>query len=617
MGLNLSNTGDTQIQLGESGNMTNFYITDDYKLRKMYGYKSFWRFTHTRIEEIDGEDVEVEVNDPIDAVYPANFGGVEQLLVASNGMLYSFLKSELEDDWDTSVEPTTIGRIGDGPVSFFTFDKKVYILSGSYQSYDGETLEYVQGYTPLVFVNTPPSGGGVLYDEINMLSPRKHQQFNGDGTSTVYYIAQNYENTGGHSPIIERVLINGELVSEDEYFPSPVQGTVTFDTAPPAGMDNVDIYWSCDDGDRDIIEGMRFGTVFGGDVDSRVFLYGNPEFPNRTYFSGIADDGANVVPSVEYFPATAHVDVGPSNFTLTDLTRQYDRLLATTNRPEAYYLTISTEKLPVTLGDGSQATRYVPAVSTFPLNEAHGNLALGQGQLIDNYPVTIDKSGLSLWKATNVRDEKNMENISQKIDLDLMDLTLSYMKTMDFQTQKQLWFGYDNTFYIYSYSNKTFSRVVIADSLTCYTELGRNVYMGLSDGRIVKWGEEFPTFDGTTIPAHWEMNFEDFDAAYLRKTMRKLWVLLQPQGYSSAEIGYVSNRDESASKKRIEYKTAVFDNVDFRNFSFKVSFNPQPYRLKIKAKKFTNLKITIDSNEETDCTILQLVLNVESFGESK
>lgn len=611
--MNLSDTGDTQIQLGESGNMTNFYITDDYKLRKMYGYKSFYQFKHTEIQN----EEEVEVNDPIDAIYPANFGGTEYLLVASNGTLYSFLKYELEDDWSTQIEPTTIGRIGDGPVSFFTFDKKVYILSGKYHSYDGTTLEEVQGYIPLVFVNTPPSGGGVLYDEINMLSPRKHQQFNGDGTSTVYYIAQNYENTGGHSPIIEKVLINGELVSEDSYTPSPVQGSVTFDTAPPAGMDNVDIYWTCDDGDRHIIENMRFGTVFGGDVDSRVFLYGNPECSNRTYFSGIADDGANVVPSVEYFPATAHVDVGPSNFTLTDLTRQYDRLLATTNRTEAYYLTISTEKLPVTLSDGSQATRYVPAVSTFPLNEAHGNVALGQGQLIDNFPVTIDKTGLSLWKATNVRDEKNMENISQRIDLDLMDLTLSYVKTMDFQTQKQLWFGYDNTFYIYNYFNKTFSRIVIADSLTCYTELGTSAYMGLSDGRIVKWGEEFSTFDGVIIPAHWEMNFDDFDTAYLRKTMRKLWVLLQPQGYSSAEIGYVSNREESSSKKKIEYRTTVFDNVDFRNFSFKVSFNPQPYRLKMKAKKFTNLKITIDNNEESDCTILQLVLNVESFGESK
>ena len=44
LGLNLSSTGDTQIKLGESGNMNNFYITNDNKLRKMYGYKTFYDF---------------------------------------------------------------------------------------------------------------------------------------------------------------------------------------------------------------------------------------------------------------------------------------------------------------------------------------------------------------------------------------------------------------------------------------------------------------------------------------------------------------------------------------------------------------------------------------------
>jgi hypothetical protein len=244
-------------------------------------------------------------------------------------------------------------------------------------------------------------------------------------------------------------------------------------------------------------------------------------------------------------------------------------------------------------------------------------MAPGQGQLIDNYPVTIDKTGLTLWKATNVRDEKNMEDISQRIKSDLNDMNMKAMTTLDFQPENQLWFGYDNRIYIYNYYNKTFSRIRIADSFTCYSNLGNSVYMGLEDGRIVKWGEEFQTFDNTHIVAHWEMNFSDFGAAYLRKTMTRLWVLMQPQAKSSAEIGYVTNRKESTVKKRIEYKIQVLDNVMFDDFSFQVSNNPQPFRLKLKAKKFTNMKITIDNAEETDCTILQLALRVESFGESK
>ena len=599
LGLNISNTGDTQLQLGESGNMENFYITNDLKLRKMYGYRTFWDFEH-----------------PIRATYPANLGGIEYLLVATNNKLYYFLKSQIEDyeNWE-SVTPVEIGTIGTATdVSFFTFDKKVYILSGKYQSWDGTTLEEVEGYTPLVFINTPPAGGGLIYDEINMLSPKKHQTFNGDGTSTVYHLAQNYFTSDVDLTSVDRVIVGTTELQSTDYTVDTHNGTVTFNTAPPQGMDNVDIYWTLDDGDRSIIEGMRYGTVFGGDVDTRVFLYGNHNCPNRTYFSGIE---ATKGPSVEYFPATAHVDIGPSNFELTDLTRQYDRLLATTNRPEAYYLTISTEQLNVTLTDNSTVQRYVPAVSTYPLNEIHGNMAPGQGQLIDNYPVTIDKTGLTLWKATNVRDEKNMEDISQRIKSDLNDMNMKAMTTLDFQPENQLWFGYDNRIYIYNYYNKTFSRIRIADSFTCYSNLGNSVYMGLEDGRIVKWGEEFQTFDNTHIVAHWEMNFSDFGAAYLRKTMTRLWVLMQPQAKSSAEIGYITNRKESTVKKRIEYKIQVLDDVMFDDFSFQVSNNPQPFRLKLKAKKFTNMKITIDNAEETDCTILQLALRVESFGESK
>ena len=581
--------------------MDNFYITNDYKLRKMYGYKSFYDFEN-----------------PIDGMYSTNLGGTEYLLVACDKKLYYFLRSELEDDWENiagegedpvyGVEPTEIGTIGSGPVSFFTFDKKVYILSGKYQSWDGTTLKEVDGYVPLVFINTPPAGGGVVYDEINMLTGKKHQTFNGDGSSKDFYIAQKSVTS------IDKVYVDGvEKTLTTDYTVDTTNGIVSFDVAPQQAMDNVDIYWTLDDGDRDIIEGMRFGTVFGGDIDTRVFLYGNPTYQNRTYYSGLEDG----VPSVEYFPATAQVDIGPSNFALTDLTRQYDRLLATTNRPEAYYLTIGTETLTITLSDASTITRLVPSVSTFPLNEIHGNVAPGQGQLIDNYPVTLDRNALIMWKATNVRDERNMEDISQKIRLDLIRQDLSIYKTLDHQSENQLWFGKNGTIFIYNYFNKTYSRIKPLDDMVEFSDLGNAVYSGTYEGKMMQWGEQYDTYNGKTINAHWEMSFSDFDVAYLRKTMNRLWVLMQPQAKSSADIGFISNRSASQSKKHIEYKIQLLSDVNFADFSFQISTNPQPFRLKLKAKKFTNLKITIDNTEQTDCTILQLVLKVESFGESK
>lgn len=659
LGLNLSDTGDTQIELGESGNMTNFYITDDYKLRKAQGYKNIYDFRSS-----------------IKGMHSTKIGNTEYLLIAAGGKLYYYLKSALEDEYlstpekikrftgdgetttfslgltniesveslyvngvlieetdytmdfvngtftlpeapenDTPITinftkhliPYEIGSINDTDASFFEFGNQVYILSGEYYVWNGVSLQTVEGYIPTVFINTPAgvNGGGTIYEEINMLTPKKKQTFNGDGTTKQFKIAQ-----------VPDSIISVKVNGVDAAYTSS-SDIITITQAPAQGYDNVEICWSKDDGDRDIIKAMRFGTVFGGDVDTRVFLYGHPTYRNRAYYSAIAYENDIAVPSVEYFPATAQVDIGPSNFAVTDLTRQYDRLLATTNKPEAYYLTISTEQLQVTLAGGETATRYVPSVKTLPLNEAHGNVAMGQGQVLMNYPVTFEDSAIVMWKATNVRDEKNAEIISTKIKKDLDKIAISGIKTLDLQEHNQLWVLFDNKVWIYNYINKTYSRLQFPTTMNNMSSLNGRVYMSTSQGSLVKFSENYNTYGEEPIPAYWEMNFADFGVPYLRKTMTRLWISMQPSNWASADVSYISNLSESKITKHIEYKKQWFDKVNFADWHFTASINPQPFRLKLKAKKFTNLKLIIKNNEASTCTILSLVLQVDSFGYSK
>jgi hypothetical protein len=67
-------------------------------------------------------------------------------------------------------------------------------------------------------------------------------------------------------------------------------------------------------------------------------------------------------------------------------------------------------------------------------------------------------------------------------------------------------------------------------------------------------------------------------------------------------------------------KTALksITNIDFENFSFEINYNPQPSRLKLKAKKFTYFKLILSNDSENEVmTILNLTLPALTGGMSK
>ena len=87
--------------------MNNFIITDDYKLRKVEGYKSVYDF-----------------NSQITGTYTFNTGSETYLLIVVDGKLYKIPQTKLDDDstWET-LTPTLIGSVGDYDTTFFSFEK--------------------------------------------------------------------------------------------------------------------------------------------------------------------------------------------------------------------------------------------------------------------------------------------------------------------------------------------------------------------------------------------------------------------------------------------------------------------------------------------------------------
>lgn len=163
----------------------------------------------------------------------------------------------------------------------------LFIKDGlNYLEYDGQTLKDVVGTIPVTFINCRPSGGGVQYQDHNMLSASEQNWFLADGASNDYYL-NDQEVTS-----VDKVWVNEKLKTKDtDYTVDLVKGKVVFKEAPEApataGQDNVKIqYTKNSQSQADIIKKCNLATIF----DDRVFFSGNIDYPNYIYhceFNGI------------------------------------------------------------------------------------------------------------------------------------------------------------------------------------------------------------------------------------------------------------------------------------------------------------------------------------------
>jgi len=573
LGINEDTSGSTQLKLGESPNMLNFRLTENYKMRKREGYTSLF----ATLAAIRG-------------MWYGKVGGSFHFLFAANGNVY-------EHNLVTGVN-TSIGTLTDAKTSFFAFGGKVYMLNGTeYKSWNGTTFADVSGYIPLIATATPPAGGGTPNEGLNLLTGKKRQTFSGNGSATVYQLAETSLTS------VDVVKVGGVVKTvTTDYTVNLTTGAVTFVAAPATGVDNVDIQWTKGTGQRSEVTGHKFAMFYGGQNDTRVFVYGNGT--NRYIYTGLAAG----VPSAEYFPALYYREISSNEFAVTDIVRQYDRQIIYTNGGETWYSYYD----PITDSNGD----VTPDFPTFPLNDTIGNVAPGQSQLIQNNPFSI-QNGVYEWGATNVRDERNAVYKSKRVQPSLDGEDLTQAITVDWETKSEYWLAIDNRVWVYNYRLDAWYKFKTADPIKCFLVIDGEMYIG-TDQTIMKFDTNDRTDDGTAIAATWEMNFYDFETDWLIKYLSKIFVSIQPGSKEKVELSWQTNNATSTQSYVIEYNTIDFGNIDFESFSFLNNLNPQPFRLKIKAKKFVYFKLILSNDSlSANATILSINLLSRTGGESK
>lgn len=586
LGLNENPDGDTKLKMGEAAAMRNFRVTRDGNLQKRPGTRALWT---------------VEEDYPIDAVWSGIISGSPYFMAICNGKLYSIGANgvvQLAGTFSGTVERPHM----------FGFQDELYILTGSeYYRYDGNTLEVVEGYVPIIAVAVTPEGGGELLEQVNKLSKGRRVWISPDGTATTFKLPETYVAVTAIRKTSDNSTVTG-------YTPHPADGTVVFDSAPEAGTSTLEIEYTVANDFRSQVTGMHFSETYNGTQDSRVFLYGDGS--NKALYSDIDHDGQA---RADYFPDQNEVRVGVENTPITGMIRHYSAL--------AVFKTDGTYGIQygnVTLATGD----IIPAFYVSPVNRAIGNEAPGQVQLVLNNPYTLFGQDVYEWRNSSyyssnlTRDERQARRISDRV----------YATIHSFDTQNCICFddNYHQEYYICNPDGRTLVHGYATDAwyyytnfpAKCFAAVQNELYYGADDGKIyhVSNTYNYDQRDGelSTIDCYWESGAMSFGSDYQRKNSAMLWIGIKPEAKASIDVTALTDKEATYATKNVNYSLFDFEHIDFSDFTFSTNDKPQMRRLKIKPKKFVFYKLIFKTNSDnTSVTVTSADIRVRMMGYAK
>lgn len=208
------------------------------------------------------------------------------LLVHSGTKLYKLaggVKSALYDSLNEAASDS------------FVYEGVWYFKDGKhYLQYDGATIKEVEGYVPTTSIARKPSGGGTVYEDVNMLNGRRINSFLADGMSFDFVLDSMNIDTD-FAPIVK---VDDKVVSG--YTVDYAAGKISFIKAPDApktdGQDNVTVeFRKTITKYRDSILGCTLLQVF----DNRVFFSGNKDYPNFVWHCSL--DDPTYVSDLDYY----------------------------------------------------------------------------------------------------------------------------------------------------------------------------------------------------------------------------------------------------------------------------------------------------------------------------
>ncbi|MBS4173471.1 hypothetical protein [Bacillus sp. FJAT-49736] len=585
-GMNLSVT-PTQIDKSQSPDMLNMNIDERGALNKRTGYERVFP----------------------NSLGPGQINGLYEYRKLDGTVLFLLAHGTKLYTQSGNEQPVQIyDGLENAPVDFFTMNGDCYLLDGTnYLVFDGIEVKAVEPYIPTLSISREPAGGGEPYEDFNLLGSGFIDSFSTLGTDTVFQLSL----SGLDATPVEASWNGGvtyDKVEGKDFTVDRALGKVTFTKAPDKGTNNVLIKafktYSFLPGR---IKKCRFHTSFGGSNDTRIFVSGNPEFPNEIWRSGLFDP--------TYFPENGNY-IFPS--AVKGFAKQYDYLVV-----EHEY---GKQMVEFEVGDVEAS------FPSRPINDQVGTIASNSIQLIENNPVSLSKNGVYRLIASNVRDERNVEHISENIDAKLLqEPNLEDAVSIDYN--KKYWLALNGNVYIYDYS---IGEWYIYDNIhaSFFIERNRELYFGSSKEGILyrfkKPTELFPyNDDGHFINAYWKSAKISFGIAERNKLIQKLFATMEPGMHTSCNFYYVNdkvrfprNKDNLPDYSNMHYAKSFYNDkifdaksefinsartewLDYADwnyslFSYNTKEQPMVIAKKVKAKKVDYYQLVIQNTKQDE-----------------
>lgn len=540
-----------------------------------------------------------QIEQPVNGMWYGEINGQKSFIAHGGTKLYKFnmLGYEvIKEDVNNAISSAFFMRSADDT-------GKIYIQTGrEFLEFDGTNVKNVadNAYVPTILISRNPTGGGTLYEAVNLLTGKRIESFLGNDTDKTYQLSANKLDSVDK---IEVLNSNGEKVVTSEYTVNLNTGKITFNSAHKpivAGQDNVFItYTKTVEGYADRINKCTISDLYGLGGSNRVFLSGNPDYKSYDWYSDIFRPN--------YFPDLNYSIVGTSDTAIMGYQKlgKYQVIIKEDNQQDSTVF----QRFGTLNDDGSVTFSVEQGIAGIGAISKHCF-----GMLADE-PLFLSRQGIQAITSNNILAERTIRNRSFFVD--------NYL-TSESNLQNAVaceWNGFyvlcvNGVAYVLDGKNKSYKERSTASydynyecyywtniPARCLLSIAGELYFGTEDGKICKFNTDIDTMskyndDGKPIVASWATKNDDDDLPHLYKSMTKKGCLVTIKPYTRSS-GTIYALKDGAIKQFLRKGTMDildWDDIDFDRFTFNTNDSPQDIFFKKKVKKYKRLQIIIEND---------------------